>query len=199
MNPPTTDDVDTRTRIIEVATRRFAERGYDATSLREIAEELGITKAAVYYHFPSKEDILAAVLEPLSELVERTLDVVGDVITSDDPLAAWQTSLEAWIELLVTVREQMAVFGRNHHAASFALTVDPHGSEEHAADHRALDQLWMLETIPLSDRIRMAGSVAMIAGFDDWAPALLSNVEPDILETELKALLADVLGRSADR
>jgi len=49
---------DTRTRIQVVALELFTEQGYDATSLREIAERLGVTKAALYYHFKSKEEIV---------------------------------------------------------------------------------------------------------------------------------------------
>jgi AcrR family transcriptional regulator len=54
---------DTRTRIQEIALRLFTEQGYEATSLREIAEELGVTKAALYYHFKTKEDIVASLAD----------------------------------------------------------------------------------------------------------------------------------------
>src|SRR5215469_16465337 len=47
----------TRERIQAIALELFAEQGYEKTSLREIAERLGVTKAALYYHFKSKEDI----------------------------------------------------------------------------------------------------------------------------------------------
>lgn len=63
----------TRLRIQEVALALFAERGYDKTSLREIAEELNVTKAALYYHFKTKEDLLVAIYDeetrPFDELV----------------------------------------------------------------------------------------------------------------------------------
>src|SRR5512132_2864062 len=49
---------DTRERIQAIARELFAEQGYEKTSLREIAERLGVTKAALYYHFKSKEDIV---------------------------------------------------------------------------------------------------------------------------------------------
>jgi AcrR family transcriptional regulator len=49
---------DTRARAQQVALELFAEQGYEKTSLREIAERLGVTKAALYYHFKSKEDIV---------------------------------------------------------------------------------------------------------------------------------------------
>jgi AcrR family transcriptional regulator len=54
---------DTRTRIQQVAVELFTENGYEKTSLREIAERLGVTKAALYYHFKSKEDIVVSLVE----------------------------------------------------------------------------------------------------------------------------------------
>ncbi|MEU6581140.1 helix-turn-helix domain-containing protein [Nocardia sp. NPDC046763] len=56
---------DTRERIRSVAMELFSERGYEKTSLREIAERLGVTKAALYYHFRTKEDIVASLSEDL--------------------------------------------------------------------------------------------------------------------------------------
>ena len=54
----TTPRTDTRSRAQKVALELFAEQGYEKTSLREIAGRLGVTKAALYYHFKSKEDIV---------------------------------------------------------------------------------------------------------------------------------------------
>ena len=65
---------DTRERIKQVALELFTEQGYEQTSLREIAERLGVTKAALYYHFKSKEEIVRAFVEDrvgtLTELTE---------------------------------------------------------------------------------------------------------------------------------
>ncbi|MDG4860735.1 TetR/AcrR family transcriptional regulator [Streptomyces sp. T-3] len=64
----------TRQRIQDIALELFAEQGYEKTSLREIAEQLEVTKAALYYHFKTKEDILISVFEdltkPMDELIE---------------------------------------------------------------------------------------------------------------------------------
>jgi AcrR family transcriptional regulator len=64
---------DTRRRIQDVALALFAEQGYEKTSLREIAEHLDVTKAALYYHFKTKEDILISLAEdlirPIDELI----------------------------------------------------------------------------------------------------------------------------------
>jgi AcrR family transcriptional regulator len=61
---------DTREKIRLIALELFAEQGYDKTSLREIAEHLGVTKAALYYHFKSKEDIVTSLFEDVRQEVE---------------------------------------------------------------------------------------------------------------------------------
>jgi len=64
----------TRQQILETAQRLFTELGYDATSLQMIADELGLTKAAVYYHFRAKSDILHAAMLPGIRRLEALLD-----------------------------------------------------------------------------------------------------------------------------
>ncbi|MGW2846419.1 TetR/AcrR family transcriptional regulator, partial [Streptomyces sp. NPDC001274] len=61
----------TRQRIQDVALELFAEQGYEKTSLREIAERLDVTKAALYYHFKTKEDILVGIFEDLNRPVQE--------------------------------------------------------------------------------------------------------------------------------
>jgi AcrR family transcriptional regulator len=56
-----------RDRILEISLKYFEERGYAGVSLRDVAEELGLTKAALYYHFPSKQGIVEAVIRESSE------------------------------------------------------------------------------------------------------------------------------------
>ncbi|SBT50791.1 TetR/AcrR family transcriptional regulator [Micromonospora narathiwatensis] len=64
----------TRERIQAVALELFTEQGYEKTSLREIAERLGVTKAALYYHFKSKDEIVNSFVEDrlrrMDELIE---------------------------------------------------------------------------------------------------------------------------------
>jgi AcrR family transcriptional regulator len=61
-------------RILDVALDLFTEQGYDKTSLRQIAEPLGFTQAAIYYHFAAKEDILVALHMRLHELARPVLE-----------------------------------------------------------------------------------------------------------------------------
>ncbi len=89
----------TRERILRAALRLFADQGYGATSMREIAEQLGITKAALYYHFDSKEDIVRALLAD----VERQVAELADWAAGQQPgpqlreevLARWSEVMQA--------------------------------------------------------------------------------------------------------
>lgn len=56
--------------IIRVAARLFATKGYHATTLAEIAKELGLTKPALYYHVRDKEDILREIVNRIMEPME---------------------------------------------------------------------------------------------------------------------------------
>src|ERR687885_1100860 len=100
----------TRTRIQDVALALFATRGYDATSLQEIATALDVTKAALYYHFPSKAELLHSLADPLLE-GERTL-LAG---YTDGPLddAAPRELTSALIDLLLAHRPVVAWLTRD--------------------------------------------------------------------------------------
>jgi AcrR family transcriptional regulator len=99
---------DTRTRIQQVALELFAEQGYGKTSLREIAGRLDVTKAALYYHFKSKEDIARSLVE----------DYFGQI----DALITWartQPRTRPWVgcacyhgcSLILAGGESHAIFG----------------------------------------------------------------------------------------
>ena len=65
---------DTRQRIQDVTLELFAEQGYEKTSLREIAERLAVTKAALYYHFKTKEEIIVSLFEDLTKPIEDLIE-----------------------------------------------------------------------------------------------------------------------------
>jgi AcrR family transcriptional regulator len=76
-----------RERILDAALRLFAERGYSATGVHEIARQAKIEKAALYWHFGSKEGLLAAVLDRMdAELIERIHKQVFLSGSADDRL-----------------------------------------------------------------------------------------------------------------
>jgi AcrR family transcriptional regulator len=64
----------TRQTALVAARTLFVRQGYDATSLQAIADEMGVTKANVYYYFRTKADILEALLTPMADALEWLLD-----------------------------------------------------------------------------------------------------------------------------
>ena len=63
----TASAADTRQRLIGAAVDLFTRHSFAGTSLQMIADEMGFTKAAIYYHFRTREELLAAVVEPIFE------------------------------------------------------------------------------------------------------------------------------------
>lgn len=100
---------DTKAEIRRVAMELFTEQGYEATSLREIAERLEVTKAAVYYHFHSKEDIVRSLF--------------GDYLAAVDDLGAWAATQTRGPELRVQIIDRMLRLSAEHgrQAMQFAL------------------------------------------------------------------------------
>src|SRR5271154_1582743 len=93
---------DTRERILDVALDLFIENGYDGTSLREVAEQLGVTKAALYYHFASKDDILMALHMRLHALGREALThLAGSKVTA----AKWRALLDALLTEMLAQRK----------------------------------------------------------------------------------------------
>ena len=71
---------DTKERILNVAERLFADRGFPATSLRDLTSEASVNIASVNYHFGSKEALLAAVLERrLGPINARRLELLDTI------------------------------------------------------------------------------------------------------------------------
>ncbi|WP_010172687.1 TetR/AcrR family transcriptional regulator [Bacillus coahuilensis] len=68
--------MDKRQQILEAATKLFAMNGYTATSMQQIADEIGISKGSVYFYFPSKEDLIISIYEHYQQIVfERSFVV----------------------------------------------------------------------------------------------------------------------------
>lgn len=79
---PAPEPLDVRSRIVDAAMRLFAARGFEATSLSAIAGAVGITKPSLLYHFPAKDDLLAAVLDAVLSHWNDTLPRLLSAATS---------------------------------------------------------------------------------------------------------------------
>src|ERR1700761_866435 len=83
---------DARARLVSAALDLFNERGYDRTTVAEIAERAGLTKSTFFRHFPDKRDVLAAGQDALAQLLREGIAAAPDGAT---PLAAVCAGLES--------------------------------------------------------------------------------------------------------
>ncbi|MDF4254176.1 MULTISPECIES: TetR/AcrR family transcriptional regulator [unclassified Streptomyces] len=143
----------TRQRIQDIALELFAERGYEKTSLREIAEQLGVTKAALYYHFKTKEDLVTSLFEDL-------------VLGPADEVIAWAearqpTTLETKLEILnrysacISKATPLVRFMHENQAALRELSV----GEQMKARMFTLLKLIKDEDAALSDQVRCSSAL----------------------------------------
>ena len=144
---------DTRQDILDASLVLFAEQGYDKTSLREIAEQVGVTKAALYYHFPSKEQILVALFEPVAAMQDQLLeDLRNDVLL--DP-ATWVPALERVLGAILENRRLWSPARAQRHTL-MALNHEGDFAETHQELHRRTEAFFADDRMPLEARIRLA-------------------------------------------
>jgi AcrR family transcriptional regulator len=181
----------TRERILDVALDLFTEKGFDGTSLREIAERLGVTKAALYYHFASKDDILLALHMRLHAFGKDALVK----LTEDEPvsLQVWGALLDEMIGQMLAQRQMFLLHQRNQAA------LEKLHRQEHDAEHEDLQTRFrkLLDDtrVPLPDRIRMAASFGAVFAALFMAGDAFSDVPNQDMSALLHDVVYDVLGR----
>jgi AcrR family transcriptional regulator len=109
------ETTDTRTRLIEVAIDLFTRHSFAGTSLQMIADELGFTKAAIYHHFRTREQLLAAVVEPM---LDELRAVVESAETRRTPHARAEHMLSGYATLAVRNRGLVAVLAADPSVAA---------------------------------------------------------------------------------
>jgi AcrR family transcriptional regulator len=178
----------TRERILDVALELFNEQGYDKTSLREIADRLGVTKAALYYHFERKQDILLELHLRLHDLGRDLLDQI-DALDESDIVAAWPGLIDQFIDKVLANRDLFLVHQRNEQA--FHQLDD---SERNRTENEDMEQRFRRflasSVIPLPQRVRMACSVGVVFGALMGAGGMFGDVSLE----EVAALVRDAIG-----
>lgn len=178
----------TRERILDVALGLFIEKGFDATSLQEVADELGLTKAALYYHYRSKEDILMALHMRMHQFGRQRLD---QLVEGPVTLELWESLLSSLIGEMVKQRPLFLMHERNQAA------LERLHRQEHEAMHDDLHSRLRLvlsdPSIPLRDRVRMACSLGAVFGILFVAGDLLEPGSEEVvplLQDAIHSLLA---------
>jgi AcrR family transcriptional regulator len=155
---------DMRERILDVALELFNEQGYDKTSLREIAERLGVTKAALYYHFERKADILLELHFRLHDLGRGLLDEIDGLADERELVEIWPRLVDRFVDDVIANRDLFLVHQRNQRAFEALADTERHRAENEDMEQR-FRRVLASPAIPLEDRVRMACSIgaAMMA------------------------------------
>jgi AcrR family transcriptional regulator len=184
----------TRERILDVALDLFVEKGYDKTSLREIAERMGFTKAALYYHFTSKSDLLMALHMRLHRLTEAALDDLG---YGPVTMSAWEDFLDQTIDKMQANRKLFAMHQRNQSAFE---EIHSEGHEgQHAELEERLRSLLSDPTMTTSQRIRMAAAFSAAFVTSILASDVFGGVDAAEFGDTLRSVVHDILRPSGRR
>ncbi len=178
---------DTRSRVQKVALELFAEQGYEKTSLREIAERLGVTKAALYYHFPSKEAIVHSFTDDYFAEIDALVDWAKDQPQTD------QTRREILHRYVGIVLAGSAVF-RFLHQNQASMQAMEAGKDRFARFRDRLDAL--VEALagpdaPLRDRVRATAAVLCVGA--TYMFYLQQVDDPDKLGAIILELATDLI------
>lgn len=183
----------TRDRILDVALDLFVEQGYDKTSLREIAEKMGFSKAALYYHFASKSDILMGLHLRMHKTLDDLLPELEGLEGRPTNPGVWEQFLNACIDRMFANRKLFLMHQVNQAAFEKIHT------EAHAEQHLDLEErarkLFSDQSVPARQRSLMAASFAavfitpMLAGrmFPESEMEALRDALRDVVKAVLKA------------
>lgn len=162
----------TRQRILAVAAALFAERGYRATSMQEIADRVGITKAALYYHFAAKEDVLHELTGPVLDELEQALN---EAEAAGDPETVRWRAIEAFLDVHLRHRDTLLMLVRD-----MTLLVQAPVADRFRAAIALANTLVSGPRPGLAQRVRAAQVVAGLADpvvmFRDVPPARLRRL-----------------------
>jgi AcrR family transcriptional regulator len=179
----------TRERIVEVAIVLFDRQGYGGTSLRHIAEQLEITKAAVYHHFHTKEDIAR-------EVVTRALDAqqaMADrlVVAGSDP-AAWQRAFPQVIDIAVRERPVLTALERNEETFITLFADDPTIAPRLTNQGAPIAGLLSDPTVEPALRVRLGALLGPLIFFaDNYQDIPADELREQLIDT-MTALMQDL-------
>ncbi|MFI9505634.1 TetR/AcrR family transcriptional regulator [Nocardia sp. NPDC052566] len=100
----------TKLAIRDAALKLFGSKGFEQTSLREVADAVGITKASLYYHYASKLDLLVAIIDPI---VDHMREVVDDLTAHTHDDAGIRAVLQHYLGGMIRHRDAGALCVRD--------------------------------------------------------------------------------------
>ncbi|HYT38149.1 MAG TPA: TetR/AcrR family transcriptional regulator [Acidimicrobiia bacterium] len=123
-----------RDDVLAAGTVEFVERGFSPVAVTDIAKRAGMTPAAVYYHFPTKEDVLLA-------LVGRTGDAISELCSQAVEAAAVEDAVTALIDRFLTWLDAHPGDARLYYQSSQGATADVEALRREQRRHQVTTML----------------------------------------------------------
>ncbi|GEM29331.1 TetR/AcrR family transcriptional regulator [Nocardia neocaledoniensis] len=108
----------TKKAIRDAAVQLFTAKGFEQSSLREVADMVGITKASLYYHYPSKLDLLLAIIDPIIDHLRGVTEDIDAVPYDDEGIRA---VLRGYLRGMIRYRDAGALCVRDTAAIVHAI------------------------------------------------------------------------------
>jgi AcrR family transcriptional regulator len=194
--PPGSQGSQTRERILDVAQELFTHQGYDKTSLRDIAERLEITKAALYYYFARKEDILLELHRRLQTLGAGLLDELEAAPDGPARFVIWPRLANEMIDFMVENRDLILLHNRNRNAFN---NLDAQATPGEPDIEARFERIISSPAIPLRERVRMAAMVGVITEVFAESVVAFEDVEPAELAGLVREAIADLVPTATRR
>jgi AcrR family transcriptional regulator len=189
--PPRSQGAETRERILDVAQELFTEQGYDKTSLRDIAERLDITKAALYYYFERKEDILLELHLRLHAMGSTMLDELEAAPDGSVRVGLWPRLADEMIDFMAENSDLVLLHVRNRSAFATIAESERNRQENEDLEARFARILGSSE-IPLRERVRMAAMIGAITEVFVESRAAFDGVPVEELAQLVRETIADL-------
>ncbi len=173
--------------MVAAALELFAEHGVSATSLQMIADAIGVTKAAVYHQFPTKDEIVLAAAEQELARLEEALDVAEQAAAAGSREQGLEVLLAEVVDLAVARRRMVSIMQNDPVMARFLADHEPF-----EAIMTRMYRLVVGDDAAASDRIPAAMLSAAIGGA--VMHPLVVDLDDDTLRTELLRLARRIFG-----
>lgn len=173
----------TRQEILETALTLFTAQGYTSTSLRQIADRLGFSKAALYYHFPAKDLILIELCRPWLDALAALVALSAEEPATAQSADSRAVLLESYVDLLIT-----------HHRVIWMFTRDMSSLRHPDVGDRARGLVSALNDALCgpdaddSDRVRVACALGAVHAIGQLDPALAGRAREVVLHSAITVL-----------
>lgn len=152
-----------RIQLLDAAAALFAENGFHGVSMRDIARNVGMLPGSMYYHFPSKDDLLLATYEEGVRQLSERVDIASAEV--DEPWAKLEAACKAHAEILLNESDYaqviLSVFPRDVPAIAHSLKPLRDGYEERFRT--------LIDALPLAPDVDRHSLRLMLLGALNWS------------------------------